>query len=814
MNSMSNGPRLLAAALCAVALAGCDSVQDVRSEPSTALPKQNIVLEGKVYGLGIRRTVSVEAAIQSTSNTGTLTRVVQGFPGEAIGARGRESVFSFGALEDGTTYSLSVPQDLWPYGKLCTVNNGSGTLRFDPAAPNKGAPQNIEVVCTNDPAVARHDIRVDVPEPFRSAAGARVRLMTEEGVYEADPKDAADGDPNYVWFRDALIVLPAAGVLPFQNIVTATTEEDSTATIRRVNRCNVSNHTWSSPLGTGSDVTNVAVGACRFTVGGSMAGGSVRYSRPVGITTDPPMGAGGLVLELLYPDGQPIPSTNGPRTEVAISSFGGNFVFPTQVTSGAPCPIAAEGESPRPCEVRGFYEVAIRQQPQGQRCMVGSSTGGLLGPLLPANPTVATSTNFDAHINWGSSANLYIVDESIGTGTFPATPSNFQRLRVHCRNLPAPGRVLTGTYQANLITLYAGANVSSQWPWSPAYAARREFSHMLTLFDDGTFLFGAHTVNDTPNTSQVTNHTEYGFYDYDPANVGGGRVAGPKLRFTIHVDGSPGTAAGPLPAGLSGAEGPTYIGLAVTGTTGCTIANPPANDQAVRHHVMTNVVLGTVPGTSRRTLSGRFGPDGGSSAFPPPSTRCTVTGSRVIDFVEPESIPGQMTGPWVTQDRQSSWTFNTDTTWGYQMGVRGGFANIQNNCFKMDDYAAPAGQYVVSAGTAATYCAPVGNVFNSNQGSVSDSPTPLLQARLPGWRGRMPGAEVGGGATSRSPSPVHFRIANVGDFASVADPVLFPPDTLGSLSSWCSTEILGVRPTQNGELKDALMPVYFCRYTP
>src|SRR5688500_2356639 len=181
MNSMSNGSRLLAAALCALALAGCDSVRDVRSEPSTALPKQNIVLEGKVYGLGIRRTVSVEAAIQSTSNTGTLTRVVQGFPGEAIGARGRESVFSFGALEDGTTYSLSVPHDLRPYGKLCTVNNGSGTLRFDPAAPNKGAPQNIEVVCTNDPAVARHDIRVDVPEPFRSAAGARVRLMTEEG---------------------------------------------------------------------------------------------------------------------------------------------------------------------------------------------------------------------------------------------------------------------------------------------------------------------------------------------------------------------------------------------------------------------------------------------------------------------------------------------------------------------------------------------------------------------------------------------------------------------------------------------------------
>jgi hypothetical protein len=814
MNSMSNGSRLLAAALCGIALAGCDSVKDVRSEPSTALPKQNVVLEGKVYGLGIRRTITVQAAVQSSNNAGTLTQVVQGFPGEETGTRGRESRFAFGALEEGTTYSLSVPQNLWPYGKLCTVNNGSGTLTYNASAPGKGAPQNIEVVCTDDPAVQRHDIQVAVPDAFRNAPGAKVRLMTEERIYEADPKDTADGDPNYVWFRDALIVLPAAGVLPFQNIVTATTEEGSTAASRRVNRCSVTNHTWPSPLGTGSDVNNVSVGSCSFTVGGTMAGGAVRYSRPVGVAVNPPMGTGGVVLELRYPDGTPIPSTGGPTTEVAIASFGGNFVFPTQVTSGAPCPVTLVGENPRPCDIRGFYEVVVKQHPQGQRCIVGSTTGGLLGPLLPANPTVPTTTSFDSHINWGSSANLYIVDESIGTGTFPLNPGDFTRLRVHCRNLPAAGRVLTGTYHAELVTLYAGATISNQWPWSPAYAARREFSHLLTLFDDGTFLFGAHTVNDTPNTTQVTNHTEYGFYDYDPNNVGGGRTAGPKLRFTIHVDGSPGTAAGPLPAGLSGAEGPFYVGLAVTGTTGCTIAAAPANDQAVRHQVMTEVEMGTVPGTTRRTLSGRFGPDGGSSAFPPPSTRCTTTASRVVDFVEPPSIAGQMTGTWITEDHQSSWAFSADSTWGYQMGVRGGFANIQNNCFKMDDYAAPAAEYVVSAGTAATYCAPVGNVFNSNQGSVADSPTPLLQSRLPGWIGRMPGAEVGGGATSRSPSPVHFRIATVADFPSVADPVLFPPETLTNLSSWCSTEILGVRPTQNGELRDEAGPLYFCRNTP
>lgn len=812
MNSMISGSRLLAAALFAMALTACDSVKDVRSEPSTELPQQLVVLEGKVFGLGIRRTVSVRAAVQGSDGPATVTRVVQGFPGEALGPRGRESRFSFGALREGTTYDLSVPPELWPYGKRCAVSNGTGTLRHDANAPGKGAPQNIEVVCSDDPAVQRHDIRVAVPEPFRSAPGARVRLMTEEGVYEADPKDPADGDPEHVWFRDALIVLPAEGVLPFQNIVTATTEEGSTVAVRRVNRCAVTNHTWSSPLGTGGDVTDVAVGACAFTVGGSRAGGAVRYSRPVGVTTDPPMGAGGLVLELRYPDGGAIPSSGGPTTEVSIDSFGSDFVFPTTVTSGAPCPVAAAGENPRPCDIRGFYEVVIKQQPAGQRCIVGSNTGGLMGPLLPANPTVPTSTNFDGHINWGSAANLYIIDESVGTGTFPFNPDDYTRLRVYCRDIPPADRVLTGTYQAELITLFTGSGaVSNLWPWSPAYAARREFSHMLTLFDDGTFLFGAHTVNDTPNTTAVTNHTEYGFYDYDPANAGGGRVAGPKLRFTIHVDGSPGTAAGPLPAGLSGAEGPYYVGLAVTGAAGCTITGAPANELAVRHQVMTEVTLGTVPGTDRRTLSGRFGPDGGSAAFAPTSTRCTTTASRTVDFVEPVSIAGQMTGSWISQDHQSAWTFNTDSTWGYQMGVRGGFANIQNNCFKMQDYAAPSGQYVVSAGTAATYCAPVGNVFNSNQGSVSDSPTPLLQDRLPGWNGRMPGAEVGGGATSRSPSPVNFHIAPAAGFFAGADPVLFPPGSLAS-TAWCPTEILGVRPTQNGEFREELQPVYFCRY--
>lgn len=790
MNPMTKCSGLLCAAGLLL-LAACDSVKDVRSEPSTALPKQLVVLEGTVYGLGIRRSITV----RNGSGPNAASLVVQGFPGEPIGSRGRESRFSFGAYNDGTAYDIQVPEGLAPYGKICQVNNGSGTLVYDPDDPFKGAPRNIEIVCGNDPAVQRHDIRVEVPAEFRNAPGARVTLMTEEGVYEADPKDPSDGDENYVWFRDALIVVPSAGVLPFQNIITASTEEGSTPGLKLVNRCAVQNHTFPSPLDLGADREDVVVGACSFTVGGSTVGttetgGAVRYSLPVGVTTAPAMGAGGLTLELRYPDGRPVPSDTGPTTEVTITAFGGNFQFPTRVTSSAECPVPRQGVAPIPCEVRGFYEVVVKQQPQGQKCIVTSSAVGSRSPLVGLNDLSApVSVNNNANTNFAGSANLYLLDESLGKGTFNESPGDFNGLRIYCRDLPTPDRVLTGTYQlTSQITSTAGA-VTNNLGWSPAYASRREFSHMLTLFDDGTFLFGVHTGSDTANSTSVANHVEYGFYEYVQGTTpdASNRVGGDKLRFTIHVDSNTGAATGPLAAGLSSVEGPRNVG---------------AGASAVRHQVMAEVVTGTVPGTTRRTITGAFGPDASTA----------TTTRRDVEFVEPPSIAGQMTGPWITQDRMRSWSFLADATWGYHMGVHGGYANIQNNCFKMDDYAASSGMYVPSTGDSAVYCAPVGQIFNSLQGSVAHSPPPLLQARLPGWQGWMPGGEVGGGATSRSPSPVYFQIAQPGAFAGLADPAIFPPESIGPLD-WCPTEVLGVRATRNGELLDTLQPLYFCRNT-
>src|SRR5688572_3248351 len=59
MIAMNLGSRILALAVVGAALAGCDSIKDVRSEPSTALPAQNVVLQGTVTGVGSKRAVSL-----------------------------------------------------------------------------------------------------------------------------------------------------------------------------------------------------------------------------------------------------------------------------------------------------------------------------------------------------------------------------------------------------------------------------------------------------------------------------------------------------------------------------------------------------------------------------------------------------------------------------------------------------------------------------------------------------------------------------------------------------------------------------------
>jgi hypothetical protein len=90
---------------------------------------------------------------------------------------------------------------------------------------------------------------------------------------------------------------------------------------------------------------------------------------------------------------------------------------------------------------------------------------------------------------------------------------------------------------------------------------------------------------------------------------------------------------------------------------------------------------------------------------------------------------------------------------------------------------------------------------------------------LPGFVGRIPGGQSA--ADGRSPSPVVYKIAPASSFASsvastfysdIGQPASLYFDDLvaaGPFTNWCTTEILAIRATRNGEPINR--PVYFCR---
>ncbi len=273
MNSMIGGSRLMATVLCIALLAGCDSIKDVRTDPTTPLPPASVVVQGTITGLGSLRSIVL---INNGDNTAP-----QSFAAPAAGraqSNGPAPVvpFSFGSQPVGNPYNVTIRQQ--PYGKTCTISNGSGTLAA-------GVATNIAIACVN--SVTRYNLTVNLNPTFASATGAKVTLTTEEAIYELPAAGAVSVTFNNVLFNAASNAVPAppAGAAAFTWVVTA-----STATGGTLNQCAVSNSTATNPTG---NVTTPTVGACTFTISGALS-----YSRPAGVTTDPALGAGGVTLEL------------------------------------------------------------------------------------------------------------------------------------------------------------------------------------------------------------------------------------------------------------------------------------------------------------------------------------------------------------------------------------------------------------------------------------------------------------------------------------------------------------------------------------
>jgi len=823
MKTNINKPMTWALALGVLALAGCDSVKDVRSEPSTALPTQKVVLKGVINGLGGGRTMTLGF---SSDDANDIT-VLGADP--AFATATPESVpFSFGALDEGTEYDIVVRGQ--PFGKECMVSSGgTGTLV-------RG--QDTAVVLTCTPDVPRRNLTVQIPaDPavFSGLPGAKVVVYTGEWMQE---RTVTPGQTS-VTFDDALfsatVTIPNPNTSPGQPpTVTVAAGTPLTYTVSASfidtdgleSRCLITNATGSNPA---TDVTNVIVGlsttttvpACQFTMSGSVA-----YNPPPGGATEAGAIPGGLLLEVRDTQGNV-------KTSYEVTAYGA-------FTVGGATPVLFASN------VAAVFDVVVARQPTGRTCVVGDGGGVSLYRTGSINPTNITDTAPVATL----------------PGAVPGTRAWGSRLNVFCRALPAAGRELSGTYRLSSSTWKPAATTSipnpvavtatfNNYDWTVQNLGS---SNMLAFFADGTFLHGTHGyaaggIAESPFFSWPASlwsvQVEQGFYDYDPGTG--------TLRFTLITDTDP-TAAFPATysaannsvwnaartgfAGLSAAPAPTVNGTPVAG-----------GGIGMWTAVMNNVQLSRVPfGQGRnptQTLGRITGVFGGASAA-----------AARLDWVltEPQSINSEMTGTWASRDNRRIWVWDYLNYYGTHVGVTGGAPSMNDACFTVSDVQAPFGVYTrrgTSTGCFAYNRPARGDpyLFGFNEGAdfhltdvtvssntfvgvanlASATGTTVANSRLvpqfgttalavlPGFVGRMPGGQSA--ADGRSPSPVVYLIAPAATFAAAvanttyADlgqpaAAYFDVNAAGPFT-WCPTEILAVRSTLNSVAIN--YPVYFCR---
>lgn len=418
MNSMSKGSGLLAVAMFGLGVAGCDSVKDVRSEPSTELPPVAGVLEGTITGLGVKRALYLDSGV-------TLEDHQKERP--FFGSLEVPTVpFSYGSVPQGTPYNFTVRTQ--PFGKVCSVTNGSGTV-------GDGGPLPA-VTCVDDDAIPRVTFSGTTNATVANLPEATVILETEEGI----ERIALNGATSFTFATrgfDAPIINPSnPAQSQFIWAMTATYVENG-----RTYNCRVANGFGNNPT---ANVTNIVVQACSFPVTGT-----VLYSPGPGEAAQP-MGDGGVTLELRQL-GDAVPES----PPVTINAFG-------TTTAMTIWP-----------EMRSYsgaaYDIAVAQQPEGQTCIVRTFAPSITAPRLGGG-LVAVSGSMGGTTLWMSDP-----PTTTASSSFTWNPAG---VAVRCRNNPAAENTLTGMYQ----------RIVRNNAETPAITTRQ----YLSLFADGTFLFASH----------------------------------------------------------------------------------------------------------------------------------------------------------------------------------------------------------------------------------------------------------------------------------------------------------------------------------
>jgi hypothetical protein len=818
MNSMHDCSKILAAAICGVVLAGCNAVEDVQEGPTATLPKSTVVLAGTIKGLGSRRSIVIVNNGDNNSALGAIAPVptvpIDSTDGSATftGDTAVVTPFTFGSLPEGSPYNVTVRTQ--PYGRTCTVANGTGVL-------NRATPPKVEITCSPS-GISRYNLTVALNPAFSSSQGAKVQLTTEEAIYQGVPAPGATSITfTSVLFNGASPPGPT-GSPAFNWTVTASNSVGGTT-----NRCPVSGPTGSNPT---THVTTPSVGACSFTVGGN-----VSFSVPPGPATPAGaqvIGAGGLTVELRSGQGEVKASATIPAGTSIAAPF--SFTF-NQPGTSTPLQFSSNTAS--------VFDVAVSSHPAGQTCILADGGfASVYNALVNGVPNNVTGTG------WTSTG---------GTPSLTTAPVAGTRILVWCRAKPTGTGIVSGTFRLMKQTAIIGnitttktrtgaatstiTSVTTGPTYSqPILAEYRPFdtsrqnsasNAVITFFDDGTFLYAQHNSG---------TNLEHGFYLYDSVAR--------TLQFTLHTDTSAGTTfnftvAAAAPTIATGSNTP-----GINAMPGPVVPSPlPAFPAAQRHQTMCNV---SISSGYPRTISGRFGgyptalsgcvagtppttptaPADPAAPLPgaPPTTTTAASNNGVQmdwELTEPRTVPNQMTGAWITRDHREFWIFDSLTFYGMHAGVNGGAANLQSACFTLED-ALAASSFLTRRGSV-NGCYAWNNpaagqfyIFTTAE-AVNTSPG---AGTFPNFVGLFPG-----GATAidgRSPSPIPFHVGPAATWFSTvpANFVQFFP-TQVSFDSWCSgtssignpAEVLGVRATLNGEPVTSPLvpilntPVYFCR---
>lgn len=717
--------------LCAVLLAGCDAVKDVREEPFTEVPPKTQVIAGTVQGLGTVRPVVLSYNGQQNCKAPDVTGTLVPSDCKFYGSKGQnESTFSFGSADvDGVPFVLGTPYTITvvkqPFGKQCTVANASGTV-------GGGGPAPV-VTCVSNPSITRYDLTVNIPGGLQ-ATPLDISVDTEDGTFTQQALGAAS-----VVFPDVLF--NSQSELPeFEYKVTATTDETVAGVTTRY-LCSFAQQNGATSFNQGGRNRNplnsndslvddgvivptgdasVSLAACSFPVNVT-----VQYQG----TPAAPIGAGGVTLALRNH------FTGEVEQTLNVAAFGTTAVpFPQQVRAHS----------------RALYELVVTQHPAGQHCVVFGTT------VTNADTTSATAAAAGGAVNINApTAGAVMLIDPDNTDWWTATARS-----VRCAAVPAGANVLVGTYQmdaqaGNQTTTSNGVTteVSPARPWGRP-------SEFLTFFDDGTFLYGinANSASSTANSPNSTfpAHTAvrnnwaassgvtHGFYVYNS-------VAG-TITFTVvtatDLNNSTGAANATTTANIKrGLIGmPTYVP-----STGVVQAS--------------SVSRGTRDGLG--TLSMTF---------------TNTSGTRLWTMTEPSQIPGEVTGAWVTADHLRSFIYDKDYTYAFHMGVNG-MGNMQNTCLLATDDSTQAAGWLTKHAGSATATTANGTIFTCTPGLLNvgtanvssrnlDAPHyaaknsgggnpplgigPTTPRIAPGFHGRFPGTNSQ--LDNRPNSPVQFQV--------------------------------------------------------